>query len=98
MLLVTTPRFEPRSTGVRAMVAGLQVRAAAPTVKRIVLHGRQVLISEVTRRYPLWLTSSALPDAQRTQSTTAANCLWLGTPQLGLQQRQRHSPKINHYM
>ena len=32
MLLVTTPRFEPRSTGVRAIVAGLQVRAAAPTV------------------------------------------------------------------
>ena len=32
MLLVATPRFEPRSTGVRAIVAGLQVRAAAPTV------------------------------------------------------------------
>ena len=32
MLLVTTPRFEPRSTGVRAIVAGLQVRAATPTV------------------------------------------------------------------
>ena len=29
MLLVTTRRFEPRSTGVRAIVAGLQVRAAA---------------------------------------------------------------------
>ena len=28
MLLVTTPRFEPRSAGVRAIVAGLQVRAA----------------------------------------------------------------------
>ena len=27
MLLVTTPRFEPRSTGVRAIVAGLQLRA-----------------------------------------------------------------------
>ena len=28
MLLVTTTRFEPRSTGVRAIVTGLQVRAA----------------------------------------------------------------------
>ena len=32
MLLVTTPRFEPRSTGVRAIVAGLQVRAAVMLV------------------------------------------------------------------
>ena len=35
MLLVTKPRFEPRSTGVRAIVAGLHVTvgAAARTCK-----------------------------------------------------------------
>ena len=36
MLLVTTPRFESRSTGWTRPVAGLQMRATAPTVSRCV--------------------------------------------------------------
>ena len=34
MLLVTTPRFEPRSTSVRAIVAVLQVRATVGAAAR----------------------------------------------------------------
>ena len=52
--------LESRSTGVRAIVAGLQVRAAAPMVKRIVLEAGFNLRGNTAQ--PAWLTSSALLD------------------------------------